>query len=106
MFPFTIIFNKECKYMFGENLKNKTIELKLRPYTVEQKVKRLQMRIAPAATEGKYRKMRSLQWLLAHSRFAKLLAIRRVTSNNGSRGESRRTVGIRSEGETPPPERK
>jgi len=38
---------------------------------VEQTVKRLQMRIAEAAKQGKYRKMHSLQWLLAHSRFAK-----------------------------------
>jgi RNA-directed DNA polymerase len=51
--------------------------------TVERKVKRLQMRIAKAAKERKYRMMRSLQWLLAHSRLAKLLAIRRVTSNKG-----------------------
>jgi RNA-directed DNA polymerase len=41
------------------------------------------MRIAKAAKEGNYRSMRSLQWLLAHSRLAKLLAIRRVTSNKG-----------------------
>lgn len=51
--------------------------------TVEQKVKRLQMRIAKAAREKQYRTLRSLQWLLAHSRLAKLLAIRRVTSNKG-----------------------
>jgi RNA-directed DNA polymerase len=51
--------------------------------TVEESVKRLQMRIAQAAREEKYRKMHSLQWLLAHSHFAKLLAIRRVTSNKG-----------------------
>jgi RNA-directed DNA polymerase len=50
---------------------------------VEQTVKRLQRRIAEAAKQGKYRKMRSLQWLLAHSRLAKLLAIRQVTSNKG-----------------------
>jgi RNA-directed DNA polymerase len=57
--------------------------------TVRLKVKRLQIRIAQAAKQGKYRKMRSLQWLLAHSRHAKLLAIRRVTSNKG-----RSTPGI------------
>jgi RNA-directed DNA polymerase len=55
----------------------------LRWQAVELKVKRLQMRIAEAAKQGKFRKMRALQWLLAHSRFAKLLAIRRVTSNKG-----------------------
>lgn len=51
--------------------------------TLETKVKRLQMRIAKAAKEKKYRKMHSLQWILAHSFYGKLLAIRRVTSNKG-----------------------
>ena len=51
--------------------------------TVHLKVKRLQMRIAKAAKLKKYRLMRSLQWILAHSFYAKLLAVRRVTSNKG-----------------------
>ena len=51
--------------------------------TVEQKVKRLQMRIAQAAKQRRFRSMRSLQWILAHSYYAKLLAIKRVTSNKG-----------------------
>jgi RNA-directed DNA polymerase len=51
--------------------------------TVQLKVKRLQMRIAKAAKLKKYRLMRSLQWLLAHSFYGKLLAVRRVTSNKG-----------------------
>jgi RNA-directed DNA polymerase len=51
--------------------------------TVELKVKRLQMRIAEAAKLKKYRRMRSLQWLLAHSFYGKLLAVKRVTSNKG-----------------------
>ncbi len=51
--------------------------------TVRRKVKRLQMRIAKAAKLKKYRLMRSLQWMLAHSFYAKLLAVRRVTSNKG-----------------------
>jgi RNA-directed DNA polymerase len=51
--------------------------------TVNLKVKRLQMRIAKAAKLKKYRQMRSLQWILAHSFYAKLLAVRRVTSNKG-----------------------
>jgi len=50
---------------------------------VERKVKRLQMRIAKAAKNRQYRKMRSLQWILVHSYYGKLLAIRRVTSNKG-----------------------
>jgi RNA-directed DNA polymerase len=51
--------------------------------TVEMTVKRLQMRIAKAAKERRYRTMRSLQWILAHSFYARLLAVRRVTSNKG-----------------------
>jgi hypothetical protein len=51
--------------------------------TVDESVKRLQMRIANAAKLKKYRLMRSLQWLLAHSFYGKLLAVRRVTSNKG-----------------------
>jgi hypothetical protein len=43
--------------------------------TVEAQVKQLQMRIAKAIREGKYRKAKSLQWLLTHSYFAKLLAM-------------------------------
>ena len=51
--------------------------------TVHRKVKRLQMRIANAARLKKYRSMQSLQWLLAHSLYGKLLAVRQVTSNKG-----------------------
>jgi RNA-directed DNA polymerase len=50
---------------------------------VRLKVKRLQMRIAKAAGLKKYRLVQSLQWLLAHSFYGKLLAIRQVTSNKG-----------------------
>lgn len=51
--------------------------------TVQMTVKRLQMRIAKAAMLKNFRLMRALQWLLAHSRCAKLLAVRQVTSNKG-----------------------
>ncbi len=50
---------------------------------VELKVRRLQERIAKAVKLKKYRKVRSLQWLLTHSFYAKLLAVKRVTSNKG-----------------------
>jgi RNA-directed DNA polymerase len=50
---------------------------------VEKKVKKLQMRIAKAVREGKYRLVKSLQWLLTHSYYAKLIAIRRVVTNKG-----------------------
>ena len=51
--------------------------------TVQKKVKRLQMRIAKAVKLKKYRLARSLQWLLTHSYYGKLLAVKRVTSNKG-----------------------
>lgn len=56
---------------------------------VIQHVKRLQMRIAKAVKDQKWGKVKSLQWLLTHSRSAKLLAVRKVTSNRG-----RKTAGM------------
>ncbi|MCP4341379.1 MAG: group II intron reverse transcriptase/maturase [Desulfobulbaceae bacterium] len=53
--------------------------------TVTEDVRRLQMRIAKAVMDKKHRKASSLQWLLTHSYHAKLLAIKRVTSNRGKR---------------------
>ncbi|MBN1576579.1 MAG: reverse transcriptase N-terminal domain-containing protein [Chitinispirillaceae bacterium] len=50
---------------------------------MQLKVRRLQMRIAKAVKLKRYRLVQSLQWLLTHSYFAKLLAVRRVTSNKG-----------------------
>ena len=52
-------------------------------------VKRLQMRISKAVKEKKFGKVKSLQWLLTKSYYAKLLAIKRVTSNKG-----KRTAGV------------
>lgn len=52
---------------------------------IEQQVLRLQMRIAKAMREGRYGKVKSLQWLLTHSYAAKLLAVRRVSQNKGSK---------------------
>lgn len=46
-------------------------------------VYRLQMRIAKAARQQCYNKVRALQWLLSHSFYAKLLAVHRVVSNKG-----------------------
>ena len=51
--------------------------------TVRRRVKKLQMRIAQAVREGRYRLAKSLQWLLTHSFYAKLLAIKRVVTNRG-----------------------
>jgi RNA-directed DNA polymerase len=52
---------------------------------VARNVKSLQCRIAKAIKRGKYFKAKALQWLLAHSFSAKLLAIKRVASNKGKR---------------------
>lgn len=52
---------------------------------VQAEVRGLQMRIAKAVTEKKRNKVKSLQWILAHSFSAKLLAVRRVTTRKGAR---------------------
>ena len=53
--------------------------------SAEVHVLKLQMRIAKATREKKYGKAKSLQWLLTHSRSAKLLAVKRVSQNKGSK---------------------
>lgn len=50
---------------------------------VGKKVKELQTRIAKAVREGKFRLAKSLQWLLTHSFYGKLLAVKRVVTNKG-----------------------
>lgn len=52
---------------------------------IEKQVRRLQMRIAKATQEGRYGKAKALQWLLTHSLNAKILAVKRVTSNRGAK---------------------
>jgi len=52
---------------------------------IEQQVRRLQVRIAKAIKNGDRRKASALQWLLTHSRAAKLWAVRRVTTNRGAK---------------------
>ncbi|MFT2793516.1 reverse transcriptase N-terminal domain-containing protein [Serratia sp. T13T92] len=56
---------------------------------IEQRVLRLQMRIAKATRERRWGKVKALQWLLTHAISAKLLAVQRVTSNTG-----RNTPGV------------
>lgn len=51
--------------------------------SVQTEVRRLQMRIAKAIRQKRYGQAKVLQWLLTHSRSAKLLAIKRVTENKG-----------------------
>ncbi len=66
---------------FGATLTWKSIDWP----KVEQNVRRLQMRIAKAVKEGRHRRAQALQWLLTHSQSAKLLAVRRVTTNAGAK---------------------
>ncbi len=58
-------------------------------HAIERQVRRLQMRIAKAVREGRWGKVKALQWLLTHSFSAKLLAVKRVVHNPG-----RRTPGV------------
>ena len=46
-------------------------------------VKRLQARIVKATEEGRWGKVKALQWLLTHSLSGKALAVNRVTENKG-----------------------
>ncbi|WP_048185671.1 group II intron reverse transcriptase/maturase [Methanosarcina siciliae] len=59
---------------------------------VEKSVNKLQTRIAKAVMKNKWNHVKRLQYLLTHSYFAKLLAVRRVTLNKG-----KRTPGIDNE---------
>jgi RNA-directed DNA polymerase len=53
--------------------------------TIRQEVRRLQMRIAKATQAGQHRRAQALQWVLTHSRSAKLLAVHRVATNRGAK---------------------
>ena len=57
--------------------------------SIRRIVRRLQCRIAKAVKENRWNKVKALQHLLTRSRAAKLLAVRRVTSNKG-----RKTPGV------------
>jgi RNA-directed DNA polymerase len=46
---------------------------------VNRTVRRLQARIVKAIKEGRWGKVKALQWLLTHSFSGKALAVRRVT---------------------------
>jgi RNA-directed DNA polymerase len=62
----------------------RTISWKLIKWdTVNTHVRRLQLRIAKAIKQGRYCRAKALQWILTHSFYAKLLAIKRVTQNKG-----------------------
>jgi len=59
---------------------------------VERNVRGMQMRIAKATREGKWRKVKALQRMLTRTFSAKLFAVRRVTENRG-----KRTAGVDGE---------
>ena len=56
---------------------------------VRREVLRLQTRIAKAVGEGRYGRVKALQWLLTRSFAGKALAVKRVVSNRG-----RKTPGV------------
>jgi len=52
-------------------------------YRVQRNVRGMQVRIAKACQKGNWRRVKALQRLLVRSKSAKLLAVRRVTENQG-----------------------
>ena len=52
---------------------------------IHRNVRRLQVRIVKAVREGRWGKVRALQRLLTHSYSGKVLAVRRVTENDGKK---------------------
>jgi len=52
---------------------------------IQRNVRRLQVRIAQATKVGRWGKVRALQRLLTHSYSGKVLAVRRVTENDGKK---------------------
>lgn len=52
---------------------------------VRRQVRQIQMRIAKAVRENRYGKAKALQHLLSRSFYAKLLAVKKVTDNKGSK---------------------
>jgi len=53
--------------------------------TIHRNVRRLQVRIVQAVKEGRWGKVRALQRLLTHSYSSKVLAVQRVTENQGKK---------------------
>jgi len=50
-----------------------------------RQVRRLQARIVKAVQEGRWGKVKALQWLLTHSFSGKAIAVKRVTENQGKK---------------------
>ena len=59
---------------------------------INRNVRRLQVRIVQATKASRWGKVRALQRLLTHSYSGKVLAVRRVTENNG-----KKTPGVDNE---------
>src|SRR5467141_3267307 len=55
----------------------------IRWHDVHRTVRRLQARIVKATEEGRWGKVKALQWLLTHSLSGKALAVNRVIENRG-----------------------
>ena len=55
-----------------------------RKHSPEENVRRLQARIVKAHEEGHFNKVKVLQRMLAHSHSARIMAVERVTTNDGS----------------------
>jgi RNA-directed DNA polymerase len=51
----------------------------------QRHARRLQARIVKATREGRWGKVKALQWLLTHSFSGKALAVKRVTGNQGKK---------------------
>lgn len=54
-------------------------------HKAERYVKGMQIRIAKATQDSDWRKVKNLQRMLTHSHYAKLVAVKRVTENQGKR---------------------
>ncbi|MBK8752391.1 MAG: reverse transcriptase N-terminal domain-containing protein [Candidatus Competibacteraceae bacterium] len=50
-----------------------------------RQVRRLQARIVKETQEGRWNKVKALQWLLTHSWSGKVIAVKRVTENQGKK---------------------
>jgi RNA-directed DNA polymerase len=83
------ISNKDKKLTDSQLYQNWNI---INWHQLEKSVNKLQTRITKAVLQNKWNLVKRLQYLLTHSYSAKLLAVRRVTSNKG-----KRTSGIDGE---------
>jgi RNA-directed DNA polymerase len=79
----------ESKATTGAVSHNKTSWHSINWEKAHQIVRRLQMRIVKATQQGKWNKVKSLQYLLTRSFSAKAVAIKRVTENRG-----KKTAGV------------